>query len=378
MAAKKTAGSEGVPKETPKRHTLDALDAALAAAGVAKTVATSLKRSGYFDASLLEQQRMAVRAAFDACATAKERQSVLKALKKSEVGKMRGHAASFAFACYSQDAKRCARELYAIGTLEGTWPQEAAQVELKRLMNLHGVDRVLPHCEAWLTEPHDAARRLLIEAMRPRGVWTGHLTELRENPAPLKTILETVLDDPSRYVQNAAGNCLNDVAKDHPDAVCDWASQWLKGTPSAPRMYIVKRGLRTLVKESHPRALKVLGFGGAEHVKPEWKGAVPKNVKLGDRLRVEFLIENPTKKETRIVVKAELEGPGKGAKPRIARYHIGEAEIPPMETRTVSKAIRFEDRNSQPKLTGAYTLRLTINGINVKNLTIRYAKGELG
>lgn len=92
-------------------------------------------------------------------------------------------------------------------------------------------------------------RRCAVEGTRPRGVWTAHLEALKQDPEPGLALLEPVRSDPSRYVQNAAANWLNDASKSRPDWVQAVAARWAEESPTKETAYIVNRGLRTLRKQ---------------------------------------------------------------------------------------------------------------------------------
>ncbi|MBF0170010.1 MAG: DNA alkylation repair protein [Nitrospinae bacterium] len=101
----------------------------------------------------------------------------------------------------------------------------------------------------WVGDPHEGIRRCAVEGTRPRGVWTSHLAPLKADPSPALPLLEAVKGDPSRYVQNAVANWLNDASKDHPAWVQEVTARWAKESPTKETAYIVKRGLRTLTKK---------------------------------------------------------------------------------------------------------------------------------
>jgi 3-methyladenine DNA glycosylase AlkC len=102
--------------------------------------------------------------------------------------------------------------------------------------------------QEWVTDPDPNIRRCAVEGTRPRGVWTNHIPDLKENPEPAEPLLEAVNADPSRYVQNAVANWLNDASKTRPDWVTDLCVRWKAESPVKETQYIVKRALRTLKK----------------------------------------------------------------------------------------------------------------------------------
>jgi len=93
----------------------------------------------------------------------------------------------------------------------------------------------------WTADPDENIRRFASESTRPRGVWSKHIMELRENPAPGLVILDLLKSDPSKYVQDSVGNWLNDVAKDRPYFVRETLDRWLTESDSDATHAIVKK-----------------------------------------------------------------------------------------------------------------------------------------
>jgi 3-methyladenine DNA glycosylase AlkC len=93
----------------------------------------------------------------------------------------------------------------------------------------------------WTKESDANIRRFASESTRPRGVWSTHIMELRENPAKGLVILDPLKADPCRYVQESVGNWLNDVAKDRPYFVRETLDRWLTESDSDATHAIVKK-----------------------------------------------------------------------------------------------------------------------------------------
>ena len=113
-------------------------------------------------------------------------------------------------------------------------------VELKTALKL---------LKPWVKDSDPNIRRCAIEGTRPRGVWTAHIALLKENPAMALPLLEVVKSDPSRYVQNAVANWLNDASKSQPSWVEQLCKRWKAVSPTKATQYIVRRGLRTISKK---------------------------------------------------------------------------------------------------------------------------------
>ena len=108
-----------------------------------------------------------------------------------------------------------------------------------------GIDLLRP----WVVDEDPNIRRCAVESTRPMGVWTVHIPALKCDPALGLPLLEPVRSDPSRYVQNAVANWLNDASKTQPEWVIDLTDRWLRESLTAETKWIVNRALRTLRKQ---------------------------------------------------------------------------------------------------------------------------------
>lgn len=117
------------------------------------------------------------------------------------------------------------------------------------------LDTALTLLQPWTASGDPNIRRFASELTRPRGVWCAQIDALKAEPWRAAALLEALRSDPSRYVQNAVANWLNDASKSQPRWVQQLCDRWLAETAgsdasanSATR-YIVKRALRTLEKQ---------------------------------------------------------------------------------------------------------------------------------
>jgi 3-methyladenine DNA glycosylase AlkC len=111
-----------------------------------------------------------------------------------------------------------------------------------------GYEQAMPVMRQWLAAPHANLRRAVSEGLRP---WTASKRAVfAHNPQLAIDLLGTLKDDPSRYVQESAGNALRDISRYHLDLVIAALRAWVGEQPqSKARRTIAKFALERAVKE---------------------------------------------------------------------------------------------------------------------------------
>lgn len=153
--------------------------------------------------------------------------------------------------------------------------------------------RSLEFLSRWIDDPNVHVRRLVSEGTRPRLPWAGRLRVFDDCPDVMIDLLSKLRDDPHEYVRRSVANHLNDIGKSHPDLLVDVCARWMSDA-TEPRRKLVRHALRSLVKQGHEGAIRVLGFDRrhAEMIEVGRVWITPKHVSIGESVDVRFQLCN--------------------------------------------------------------------------------------
>jgi 3-methyladenine DNA glycosylase AlkC len=217
----------------------------------------------------------------------------------------------------------------------------------------------------WSRHENWKVRRLASEGSRPRLPWAMALPMLKKDPAPILPLLENLKNDPNEWVRRSVANNLNDIAKDHPDLLCDIAQRW-KGI-SKETDWVVKHGCRTLLKQGNAVILKLYGFDHTDIALTNlW---VAPEVKTGDKLGFSFDIENRQSRQQ--VIRLEYGLYYRKANGKLARkvFKISERTYQPFEQASISRAQSFKLITTRKFYIGEHRLSIIVNGKETETRT---------
>lgn len=110
------------------------------------------------------------------------------------------------------------------------------------------LDQAIDILADWTVHADENVRRFASESTRPRGVWCKHIDRLKEHPELALPILNSLKNDPAKYVQDSVGNWLNDASKSQPEFVIKLCTQWEIKSPTKITKRIIKKARRTIDK----------------------------------------------------------------------------------------------------------------------------------
>lgn len=223
-------------------------------------------------------------------------------------------------------------------------------------------ERALAYLSLWTKDDDPHVRRLVSEGTRPRLPWGIRLSVFGGHQEVLLKMLTALVDDDSDYVRRSVSNHLNDLSKDHPELVLDLCERWLQHQAGAHRQWVVRRGLRTLVKQGNMRALTLVGCHADANIEITDLVVHPQRLTLGDTLKIRFRMTLTGTESATVGVDYRL-GPSNtkgGAHTRQFRLKtVSIAANSPVEIEKNHRIRQVTTRKTDP---GPYFVSIVVNG----------------
>jgi 3-methyladenine DNA glycosylase AlkC len=217
------------------------------------------------------------------------------------------------------------------------------------------------HLHRWARDADEHVRRLVSEGTRPRLPWAPQLRGLIADPSPAIALLDQLFDDPSEYVRRSVANHLNDIAKDHPGLALETARRW-QASGSLRAAWVVRHGLRTLIKRGNPQALALLGFDHTQTVRLESLTVTPASIPVGGEALIEFTLstsDGPVRAAIDYLVHyAGARGP---RKPKV--FKLTTRAIEPGQPQRIRRRHRFADVSIRTIHPGTHRIEVQVNGV---------------
>jgi len=238
-------------------------------------------------------------------------------------------------------------------------PRLTAEFAVRRLL-ARDTDRALAAILAWTAHPDEHVRRLASEGTRPYLPWAVRVPALVRRPEATLPILTALYRDPSEYVRRSVANHLNDLARHAPDAVVDTARHWLTAADRNTG-WVVRHGLRTLIKKGHPGALALLGFTPAS-VAVSGPRLDQEILTVPGELTFAFEVSNTGTQDVRLAVDYLVHYRKANGSQSAKVFKISTLTLAPGESRSISKRHAFRQMTTRVHHPGLHALELQING----------------
>ncbi|WP_158584108.1 DNA alkylation repair protein [Salinibius halmophilus] len=210
----------------------------------------------------------------------------------------------------------------------------------------------------WASHNNLHVRRLASEGSRPRLPWGMRLPHLVNNPEPLRPILETLIDDPSEYVRRSVANNLNDIVKDHPQWVIDFAKKWWAPN-NKPRHKLLRHACRTLFKQGNPQVLELFGYPPAKWQNARLKVA-DSRIKMGNASELTLQISAAATQRWMIDFVLHLKKANGSSTGKVFKWR--DMQVSKGEPINISRKLDFKPVTTRKYYPGEHRVEVMING----------------
>ncbi len=213
---------------------------------------------------------------------------------------------------------------------------------------------------AWAADKNEHVRRLASEGSRPRLPWGPQLRALAKDPRPTFPILTQLRADPSLYVRKSVANHLNDIAKDNANLMLDLVEGWDREVPET--RWIVKHGLRTLIKQGHPRALALCGAQTDPKLSVNSFSCAPTELDLGDSLSLQADLVSHDQRQLELIVDYVIHYVKASGSTSAKVFKWRAVSLPPGGKIQIEKKQTIRDFSTRRHHAGIHRIELQING----------------
>jgi 3-methyladenine DNA glycosylase AlkC len=182
------------------------------------------------------------------------------------------------------------------------------------------------------------ARRLASEGTRPRLPLAPRLPAFQKDPRPVIELLEKLKEDPNLMVRRS-------VANNTPEM--DW---------------IIAHALRTILKQGHPGALRLMGYDPQARVVVSDLELSSDEIRVGQELRFSFMVRSQEERPCSLMIDYVIHFMKANGQQKPKVFKAAKKSIAPGETIHIEKVRSFKQINTRPYYAGPHALEIQING----------------
>lgn len=228
--------------------------------------------------------------------------------------------------------------------------------------------KTMKYLEKCARDQNEHLRRWASEGSRPRLPWGERLQDFVRDPSPTLSILEILKFDESLYVRKSVSNHLNDIAKDHPELVVKILARWQKeaGTKHAEKIdWIIHRSLRTLIKDGHGGALKLIGVSTKVQIEVIDFKVHQKAIRLGEKVDFSFTVKSTASKSQKLVIDYIVHFVKANGKTAGKVFKLKTCELSAKGTLHVQKSHPMKKITTREYYPGQHAIEVQVNGVSM-------------
>jgi len=250
----------------------------------------------------------------------------------------------------------------ALNVLKTLTPLFTAEFALRPFIEQH-FELTYRHLLTWCNDEDAHVRRLASEGIRPRLPWGKQLSQLRKDPQAIFQILELLKDDSSLYVQKSVANNLNDIAKDHPEKVIKLCQQWQRDATDE-RFWIIRHGLRSLVKAGRADVFPLLGYSEKLAIKIAQFKLAETEIKVGQNLTISVLLLSRSTDRQKMVIDYRIYHVKANGTLTNKVFKWRNISLAPQQAVALQKRHSFKLISTRKYYAGKHAIELLINGVS--------------
>jgi len=245
----------------------------------------------------------------------------------------------------------------SIAALERYTPHASSEFAVRPFIINHE-ERMMAQMYTWAKHENEHVRRLASEGCRPALPWGQALNNFKKDPTPILPILSELKTDPSPHVRKSVANNLNDISKTHPDLVINLAKEWHGKNEYTD--WIVKHGLRTLLKKGNRDALNIFGYDDVTFVDVNNFALGASTVSIGED--ISFSFEILADKATKARLEYGIDYVKANGKRNRKIFKISEISLKEKQKKCYEKRHSFADLSTRKHYPGTHSMTLIVNG----------------
>lgn len=248
--------------------------------------------------------------------------------------------------------------------LRGLTEKFTAEFAVRPFLEAHP-DRTIALLRRWAVDPNHHVRRAASEGTRPRLPWGERVAWMIKNPVPGIELLDSLYLDPELYVRKSVANHLNDVSRDHPDLAIEVLTRWRLATPEAELLkleWIIRRALRTLIKNGHRDALQLIGVVGDAKVVASGLGVKKATLRVGDTLEFAFDLVSTAKIDQKLVVDYLIHHVRSNGGLSAKVFKLKTFKLPALAKVSIAKRHSLKRITTREYYPGEHLLEIQVNG----------------
>ena len=235
-------------------------------------------------------------------------------------------------------------------------------------------DRTFALLKTWALDENPHVRRLVSEGSRPNLPWGKKLKLVDQSPLETTLpILELLQNDTTEYVRRSVANHLNDLSKNNAELVVKTLTRWSKQNPTPAKNRMIHHALRSLIKQGHTGALRLIGFSDDFKVDLDIH-SFTKQVKWGSKFEFAFSIQNQEQKNQNLLIDFIIGFQKKSGLQSDKVFKLKKIELKGGSKIDLSKDFSFKPISTRVYYPGLHSLAIQINGKIIKRVEFNLLK----